>query len=177
MDIYDDYRNSSGCSKGFRFFLACLLLLLGLIFFSACKTVKPVVVPQVHNQYHGQNSDHTSDRRDSVYIHDSIYIREKGDTVLKVVHHTEFRIVEVHDTLLKVDSIHVQDSIPYPVEVPGPTVYIKSGYTKFTSWFFWICIILFILWAAWKICDRVPATSPYTFAIKTALKTFLRLKS
>lgn len=177
MDIYDDYRNSSGCSRGFRFFLACLLLLLGLIFFSSCKSVKPVVVPQVHNQYNGHDRDHSSARGDSIHIRDSIVYRWKHDTLFVDRWHTEFRDRWRTDTLTVHDSIHVQDSIPYPVEVPGPTVYIKSGYTKFTSWFFWICVILFVLWAVWKICDRVPATNPYTFAIKTALKAFLKLKS
>ena len=35
---------------------------------------------------------------------------------------------------------------------------------------FWIVVIVFLLWAAWKICDKIPATKPYTAVIRGILK-------
>lgn len=174
----EGYRDTSGCrTQFFAYLIAIVLTIVLCLVFHGCRSLPPAVAPEVHNNYNGHDRDHSSARGDSIIIRDSIIYRWQHDTLFVDRWHTEFRDRWRHDTLTLKDSIHVRDSVPYPVEVPGPTVYIKSGYTKFTSWFFWICIILFILWAAWKICDRVPATKPYTFAIKTALKTFLRLKS
>jgi hypothetical protein len=31
-------------------------------------------------------------------------------------------------------------------------------------------VIVFLLWAAWKICDKIPATKPYTAMIRGILK-------
>ena len=51
---------------------------------------------------------------DSIYVHDSIHVREKGDTVLVERWHTRYREKLAHDTIYKsrVDSIPA----PYPVE-------------------------------------------------------------
>lgn len=52
--------------------------------------------------------------RDSIYVHDSIHVREKGDTVIVERWHTRYREKLAHDTIYKsrVDSIPA----PYPVE-------------------------------------------------------------
>lgn len=53
--------------------------------------------------------------RDSIYVHDSIRVREKGDTVTIERWHTRWRDRLQHDTLY----ISMTDSVPkpYPVEV------------------------------------------------------------
>lgn len=53
-------------------------------------------------------------QRDSVHVHDSIYIREKDDTVFIDRWHTEYKDRLLRDTtcINKTDSIQ----IPYPVE-------------------------------------------------------------
>jgi len=71
-----------------------------------CKTVY-VPVESVRTEYKDRV------QRDSVNIFDSIYIKEKGDTIWLTRWRTEYR------DRIKTDSIVIRDSvqIPYPVEV------------------------------------------------------------
>lgn len=52
--------------------------------------------------------------RDSIYVHDSTYVKEKGDTVLIERWHTRWRDRMLRDTcyVQKTDSV----AVPYPVE-------------------------------------------------------------
>lgn len=98
------------------------LLLLVLFALVGCKGKEYVVVEKVHTD----SVYITKWQRDSVWMHDSVYVKEytKGDTVYQLTHkwHTKYIEKEVHDTLYqaKVDSIPV----PYKVEVPA----------KLTAW-------------------------------------------
>ena len=87
--------------------LACLLITMC----SSCTTTKYVELPVVHNDTVWQN--HTL--HDSIWVHDSTYVYEKGDTFLMEKWHTKYVLKEVHDTtyISKTDSVPA----PYPVEV------------------------------------------------------------
>lgn len=124
---------------------------------AGCKT-QIVTVPEIHKEY----VHDTINRVDSIYQSHTVIV--KGDCE------------ETHDTVLKwkfkekiVESIKL-DSVPYPVEVQVPVRY-RNGYDKFTSWFFWIVVVLVLLWAAYKICDKIPACKGWM----TALKVFLKI--
>ena len=159
-----------GCLHGFWIIIVAVLVTVALcIIFPGCKSLPPAVVPQVHNEHTGHTADNTSKEHDHLTVRDSIIYRWQHDTLYVDRWHTEFRDRWKHDSIHIHDSIHVQDSIPYPVYLEKPVPY-KSGYTKFTSWFFWILVIVFLLWAAWKICDKIPATKPYTAVIRGILK-------
>jgi len=99
--------------KGFLVFM----LLFSMIILSGCKTIY-VPVEKVHTQYKDRIE------RDSIHIHDSIYVRERGDTVWLTRWRVEYR------DRIKMDSIHIRDSVPvpYPVEV------VKSVEKKLTKW-------------------------------------------
>lgn len=96
------------------------IILLGLLCITALNSCKTVYVPV--ESVHTDTLIVNKWQRDSVYIetlkHDSILIRESGDTVYVSRWHTEYvdrwREKEVHDTtyISRVDSIQV----PYPVE-------------------------------------------------------------
>jgi hypothetical protein len=60
----------------------------------------------------------TKYERDSIYIHDSTIVREKGDTMLIEKWHTRWRDRWMHDTVYqsRVDSVPK----PYPVEKRVP---------------------------------------------------------
>ena len=133
-------------------------LLWVLFSMCGCKTQTVVTVPEIHKEY----VHDTINRVDSIYQSHTVIV--KGDCE------------ETHDTIFKfkykdkiVERI-VQDSVPYPVEVQVPVPY-KSGYTKFTSWFFWIVVVLVLLWGAYKVCDKIPACTGWM----TALKVFLKI--
>jgi hypothetical protein len=148
--------------------LICVLLWVALSCVG-CASTKPVIAKETHTENSKHNTTDRDQRNYSIYVHDSIFIYIKGDTVTKHIYHTEYRDRWRDRYIHITDTLHTVDSIPQIVEVEKPVPY-KSGYTKFTSWFFWIVVIVFLLWAAWKICDKIPATKPYTAMIRGILK-------
>ena len=94
------------------------ILLCALL--SGCTTTKYVTVPE----YHTDTLRQVTVRHDSVMVHDSIHVSEKGDTIKIEKWHTQYRDRIVRDTIYQ--SKH--DSIPYPVEV------MKEVPAKLTWW-------------------------------------------
>ena len=88
--------------------------------FSGCTTTKYVTVPE----YHTDTLRQVTVRHDSVMVHDSIHVSEKGDTVRIERWHTQYRDRIVRDTIYQ----SKRDSIPYPVEV------VKEVPAKLTWW-------------------------------------------
>jgi hypothetical protein len=90
-----------------------LYILLALLLLIGCRT-KYITVPEYHQVYATQHK--TDSIRDSVFLHDSVYVDRKGDTVFVSKFHTLFKdrlkYVNSVDTLMRSDSIRV----PYPVE-------------------------------------------------------------
>lgn len=89
-----------------------IILLAGffLIGLGACRSVRYIPVERVHHD----SVTNILYQRDSIYQHDSVFIRERADTVLVERWHTRWRDRVSHDTLYmsKVDTIRV----PVPVE-------------------------------------------------------------
>lgn len=85
--------------------IACAMMTLC----TGCKSVETVVVKEQHTD----TLMITKHQRDSVWMHDSIHVTEKGDTVRIEKWHTKYIEKAVHDTLYQ----SKRDSIPYPVEV------------------------------------------------------------
>lgn len=123
--------------------LVCLAFALLGWLLSGCTTTKYVPVTETHTDtllcY--------SSIRDSIYVHDSIRVSEKGDTVKIERWHTQYRDRWHHD------SIYVSkiDSVPAPFPV---TEYVERKRTTFE----WLLIIVGIaaifggiLWLANKI--------------------------
>lgn len=94
------------CWWGFWLFI----ILLAVGWLTSCTTTKVVTVEKVKTD----TTYITKHQRDSVWLHDSIRVSEKGDTIRIEKWHTKYISKEVHDTLYraKTDSIPV----PYPVE-------------------------------------------------------------
>ena len=102
----------------------------------ACKSQKVVTV----TEYRERATRDTVVQTDSVYV--SHVIRENGDTIFVLDTLYKFKYRD------KVRDVYVRDSVPYPVEVRVP-VRTRNGYDRFTSWGFWIFIILILLRVAW----------------------------
>ena len=106
-----------------RIVYTCLGLLVAVLLcalLSGCTTTKYVPVPE----YHTDTLRQVTVRYDSVMVHDSIHITEKGDTVRIERWHTQWRDRWRTDTVYQSKT----DSIPYPVEV------IKEVPAKLTWW-------------------------------------------
>lgn len=94
-----------GCSLVVLFIvwlIACLCL-------TGCTTTKVVTVEKVHND----TTYITQHQRDSIWLHDSISVKENGDTVLIHEWHTKYKERIVRDTIYRAKV----DSIPVPYEV------------------------------------------------------------
>lgn len=87
-----------------------LLFFIGVVVLASCTTTKYVEVPVVHTD----TLIVTNHQKDSVWLHDSIHVKEQGDTVYYEHWHTNYKEKLVHDTIYKsrVDSV----AKPYPVE-------------------------------------------------------------
>lgn len=116
----DEERMKAGCLQGVAFFVMIMLGLALCALFGSCTTTKYVPIPE----YHTDTLIQTQVLKDSVWLHDSTFIREKGDTVLIERWHTQYKWRELHDTTY----VSKTDSIPYPVEVT------KEVPAKLTWW-------------------------------------------
>lgn len=100
---------------GIAFVMTIIVIAFLCIMLGGCTTTRYVEVP---GPTHTDTVRITQQQRDSIHIHDSIYVSEsrQGDTVFlqTVKWHTAWRDRLVRDTFRLVSI----DSIPYPVEVP-----------------------------------------------------------
>ena len=106
-----------------RIAYTCITLLVAVLLcalFSGCTTTKYVPVPE----YHTDTLRQVTVRHDSVMVHDSIHVSDKGDTVRIERWHTQYRDRWRTDTIYQ----SKRDSIPYPVEVT------KEVPAKLTWW-------------------------------------------
>ena len=80
-----------------------------MLAFSGCTTMRYVPV-----EHHTTDTVYQSKlQRDSVWIHDSIHVSEKGDTIRIERWRTKYISKEIHDTLYQAKH----DTIPQPYEV------------------------------------------------------------
>ncbi len=88
-------------------FAAFCLLVFSLSSCGASKTI--VKEGEVRTEWR----DRYTERRDSVYLHDSVYIHSKGDTVYLERWHTRIRDRTLRDTvyLHKIDSVYVETQV------------------------------------------------------------------
>ena len=88
----------------------CLVILVAVLM-AGCKTKEKVVTVE---KVRTDTTYIMKHQRDSVWLHDSIHVTEKGDTIRIERWHTKYIEKATHDTLYqhKTDSVPV----PYPVE-------------------------------------------------------------
>ena len=117
--------------------------------FSGCKTVTKVVeVEKVRTD----TTYITKHQRDSVWLHDSIRVSEKGDTIRIEKWHTKFIEKQVHDTLYQA----THDTIPQPYPV---TQYVEKPLSKIQKTLIGIGIFALmgiIIFVVWKLKKFLP---------------------
>ena len=91
-----------------------LLTILASCLMVGCRTVKYMPVEHTHTD----TLLITKQQRDSIWLHDSIHVKEKGDTILIEKWHTKYIEKMVHDTIYRsrVDSISVPVKVTEYVE-------------------------------------------------------------
>lgn len=90
----------------------CGMILIG---FGSCRSVRYVPVETVKYD----SIYITQHQKDSIYLHDSIYQKEKGDTLIIEKWHTKYIEKQVRDTLIQIERDTIPQPYPYEVEVPA----------------------------------------------------------
>lgn len=108
-DIDPDDAMKSGCFVLTFYSIAFVIIVLICILLSSCTTTKYVTVEKIKH-----DTTYVSKlQRDSIWLHDSIMVSEKGDTVKIEKWHTKYIEKQVHDTTY----ISKRDTIPQPYPV------------------------------------------------------------
>ena len=89
------------------------MLSVMLVTLTGCRSVRYVPVTEYMDRY-VSNTD-SFIKTDSVYLHDSVTVFAKGDTVYISKTRFKDRLKYIYHT--KTDTVAVHDSIPYPVKV------------------------------------------------------------
>ena len=121
--------------------LTLAMLAVMLVALTGCRSVKYIPVTEYMDRYVSKTDSFI--KTDSVYLHDSVTVFAKGDTVyisktpfkdrFKIVYHT------------KTDTVAVHDSIPYPVKVEVEKR--KSALDKVFTWLGKMAGILLVVFA------------------------------
>lgn len=94
----------------------CLFIICLLTFLTACRSTRIVTVPEYHEVIVHQHD--TTSLKDSTYVHDSIFVEVKGDTVRVEKYNVVYRD-RWHDRL-RTDSFLQRDTITVVKEVAKP---------------------------------------------------------
>ena len=89
------------------------MLAVMLITLTGCRSVKYIPVTEYRDRYVSKTDSFV--KTDSVYLHDSVSVFAKGDTVYIAKIRFKDRLKIVYNT--KTDTVAVHDSIPYHVKV------------------------------------------------------------
>lgn len=90
--------------------------MLVMSFFCRCTTTK--YVPMVEYKEKIISKTDSFLRTDSVWLHDSVFVKQKGDTVLTDRWHYRDRYKYIYKNIT--DTLVVRDSIPYKVKIKEP---------------------------------------------------------
>lgn len=131
--------------KKLFFIIAAAIMIVG------CKSVEyvPVIEHRTDTVYKSKVV------HDSIYQHDSTYIKEKGDSVYIERWHTKYVLKEKTDTLYesRVDSIPVPYEVVKEVEVEKPLSWWQSMRIHIGGIVCWLLLILAIYgilkWRKW----------------------------
>lgn len=154
------YNVPSGCfSSLIGVSLALLMCLLLSLLFAGCKgkeyITERVEVPVVVTQEHTVESVKIDHIRDTLIQRDSVYHYIKGDTTII----ERWHYLQGTTNIAKVDTLHIYDSVPYPVATTKET--IKTEQVNVLHW--WqktliavggVAIIAILLTIVYKVRKR-----------------------
>lgn len=144
-DLTHSEQMVAGCCRSAAILFAIILGLVICALFSSCTTTKYVPVIE----HHTDTLIQTNVQRDSMYVHDSVYVHEyqKGDTIFSesIKWSTKYVEREVHDTLYQ--AVHDSIPHPYPVikEVPAELTWWQQTRMHIGGVVFWLSVIVAVV--------------------------------
>ena len=136
--------------KILRVIMAVAVILFVMSMFCKCTTVRYVPVTEYRDRY--VNKTDTLMKTDSMWVHDSISVLIRGDTVFKDKYSIRYRDRFVYRN--KSDTVIVRDSIPYKVVEQTKLsktdkVFLKIG--KVSSVCLFVGILAILGWIFWRL--------------------------
>jgi len=107
----------------------------------ACSTIKYVPIESVKTEYRNTAST------DSIYLRDSIFVKEKGDTLILEKYRYLYRDRILRDSIFKTDTIRV----PYPVEVVKEVKKPLSSWQNFQVWCGRIALVILLFFIVYFV--------------------------
>ena len=119
-------------------------ILVAIVLMLTSCSPKVIYVPEVHTD----SIYITKHQKDSVWLHDSILVTEKGDTIRVEKWHTKYIERQVHDTcfVTKTDSV----AVPYPVKEKLTIKDKFDIYLKCMGIVFGILLVFIVIWLVTK---------------------------
>ena len=123
---------------------ACVWVVVFVIVLLTSCSPKVIYVPEVHTD----SIYITKHQKDSVWLHDSILVTEKGDTIRVEKWHTKYIERQVHDTcfVTKTDSV----AVPYPVKEKLTIKDKFNIYLQCMGIVFGILLVFIVIWLVTK---------------------------
>lgn len=141
--LSDEERIKAGCLQVLGIVVGFIVALLICALFGSCTTTQYVPVPE----YHTDTVHISHNTRDSIYMHDSTYIKEKGDTFYMELWHTKYVEKQVHDTIYQSRT----DSVPKPYPVVNVVERELTTKQKGLMILGAFALIAIIVWVACKL--------------------------
>lgn len=107
---YDEKDFNRALGNVIKWLVVWMVILFVLALLASCRQVEYVTVEKVLTD----TTYITKWQRDSIWLHDSIHVKEKGDTVLVEKWHTKYIEKMTHDTTYVATHDTIPD--PFPVE-------------------------------------------------------------
>lgn len=107
---YDEKDFNRALGNVIKWLVVWMVILFVLALLASCRQVEYVTVEKVLTD----TTYITKWQRDSVWLHDSIHVKENGDTVMIERWHTQYVEKQVHDTTYVATHDTIPD--PFPVE-------------------------------------------------------------
>ena len=141
--LSDEERMKAGCLQLAGIVGAIIVALLICAFFGSCTTTEYVLVPE----YHTDTVRISHNTHDSIYVHDSTYIKEKGDTIRIERLHTKYIEKQVHDTIYESRTDSVPKPYPFVKVVERELTTNQKGLMIFGA----LALMAFIVWVVFKL--------------------------
>ena len=141
--LSDEERMKAGCLQLVGIVGAIIVALLICALFGSCTITKYVPVPE----YHTDTVRISHNTRDSIYVHDSTYIKEAGDTVRIERWHTKYIEKQVHDTIYQSRTDSVPKPYPFVKVVERELTTNQKGLMILGA----LALMAFIVWIIFKL--------------------------
>ena len=133
-----------------KLLVICSISMLILSMFCRCTTTKYVPITEYRDRVVVKTDSFL--KTDSVYVHDSVSVYIRGDTVFNDKYHLQYK--DRYIVRNKSDTLIVRDSIPYKVGVEKPLSKTERAFLnigKIASVCLFIGILAFFVLIYWRI--------------------------